>query len=147
MTTPRKSATRRPKVSRLPSVIVAINEKPAKKSATRQLKVSRLGEVVRRIRKARKLSACDVGALAGLSLAAVGHYETGLRVPRTKAINAMAKVLGVPPEVLAWFAHTVQAGDRRNDAILSRVENLMLEQIEYYTDHPLNETPGAGKAQ
>jgi transcriptional regulator with XRE-family HTH domain len=99
--------------------------------------VSRLGIVLKEVRAAKGLSARKLGLEAGLAPAAVGHYESGRRIPRKNALIALAKALGLPPAVLSWFAHTAQDTGHTSDPILDRVESLMLEQVKFYKDHPL----------
>jgi len=111
----------------------------AKKAA--QPKVSRLGKVLREVRLARKLKACALSTLAGLSQGTVSQYEGGFRIPRKKTLEFLAGILGIPVEILAWYLHVgtnrTPVKGARNKAMQDRAENLMQEQLDFYKAHPL----------
>lgn len=58
------------------------------------------GERLRLAREARKLSQTDLGKLAGLQPAAIGHFEKDRRKPSFANIRALAKALGVTSDYL-----------------------------------------------
>lgn len=65
-----------------------------------------LGETLKRLRKASGLTQDDLAEAAGVSIFTVRGYEQGKRTPNDEQRVAIAKVLGVPPEVLTDFGIT-----------------------------------------
>lgn len=91
---------------------------------------TRFGDVLKRIRAVRDLSGREVSRRAGLPGSAVSRYENGSARPRPAALRKLADVLGVPAELLSWFAYAELDANTSDPVLFDRVEQLMLEQVE-----------------
>lgn len=56
---------------------------------------NKIGQMIRNARTHKGLSQADLAAKAGVSQAAIGHWERGTFTPRGKNINALSEILGI----------------------------------------------------
>jgi len=96
----------------------------------------RFGAVLRRLRQSSGLSGRALARSAGLAEASVSHYETGKRLPMPTALKKLARVLGVPAEVLSWFAYVGDPHDDIAKSAFIAVEGLMRAQVQLYEQAP-----------
>jgi transcriptional regulator with XRE-family HTH domain len=65
------------------------------------MKRTTLAQRIRGAREAKGYTQAEADWKAGLCYGSISHYECGNRVPRLKALRAIAKALGVPLAYLA----------------------------------------------
>jgi len=103
-----------------------VRNKSEKEQETVYAKKScRFGTILKRLREAKGVSGRKLARLARLSESSISHYENGLKVPRVKAINSIAKVLSVPSELISWFAYTSNEPGKP----FRKVDSMMLSYI------------------
>ena len=93
---------------------------------------SDFGDVLRRLRAARSLSGRALARKATLTATAVSHFETGRRVPVPAVVSKLADALGVPRELLLWFAYSQAPQDSLLREPFDAVARLMSTQLDQH---------------
>ena len=55
---------------------------------------------LRRIRKSRSITQKELADRMGITQQVIGHWERGVRIPKTQSVHRLADALGVAPEEL-----------------------------------------------
>lgn len=89
------------------------------------------GARLRAAREQRKLNQTELGKLAGLQPAAIGHFEADRRKPSFANIRALAKALNISSDYLLGRAETIKGATTafRNEENLTHTDRESIQMM------------------